>query len=292
MTGFGRATCEVEGLAFAVEVRTVNHRHLDVALRAPRLAAGAEPALREALKGRFARGKVDVSIGVVAGAAAAAAVELDAGVARRYLAFAETLRGEHGVEGRLDVGALLALPGVARLVDHALAEDALERGLVEAAGRAAAAADRMRCTEGEALERELRARLAAMDGLVEALRGRAGEVVEAARERLRKRTEQIRRETGLLDEARLHQEIVIAADRLDVTEELVRLASHGDQFRGVLDAAEPGRPVGRRLDFLLQEMVRETNTIGSKGSDAGVAHLVVDLKTELERMREQVQNVE
>ncbi len=109
---------------------------------------------------------------------------------------------------------------------------------------------------------------------------------------LRKRTEQIRKETGLLDEARLHQEIVIAADRLDVTEELVRLRSHVDQFRVILQQADEGQGVGRRLDFLLQEMGREANTVGSKANDAPIAHNVVELKTELERIREQVQNVE
>ena len=117
-------------------------------------------------------------------------------------------------------------------------------------------------------------------------------MVEVARQRLRKRAEQIEREVGLMDEARLHQEIVIAADKLDITEELVRLRSHVDQFRETLMSAGPGEPVGRRLDFLLQELGRETNTVGSKASDAPLAQDVVELKTELERIREQVQNVE
>jgi uncharacterized protein (TIGR00255 family) len=116
--------------------------------------------------------------------------------------------------------------------------------------------------------------------------------VEAVREKLRRRMEKLEIETGLLDEARLHQEIVIAADRLDITEELVRMRSHIEQFVGVLAGSGPGIAVGRQLDFLLQEMGRETNTIGSKGNDADIAHQVVDLKTELERIREQVQNVE
>jgi len=148
----------------------------------------------------------------------------------------------------------------------------------------------MRRSEGAALATELESRLVTVEGLVATLQGRSSEVVEAAKERLRKRTEQIRQETGMLDEARLHQEIVIAADRLDITEELVRLRSHVDQFRSIIDAE--GQPVGRRLDFLLQEMGREANTVGSKANDAPLAHTVVELKTELERIREQVQNVE
>ena len=135
-------------------------------------------------------------------------------------------------------------------------------------------------------------RLEKIGQLADAFELRAGLVLEAARERLRKRTEQLRSETGLLDEARLHQEIVIAADRLDITEELVRLRSHVGQFKQILESAGVGTPVGRRLDFLLQEMGREANTVGSKANDAPLAHEVVELKTELERIREQVQNVE
>jgi uncharacterized protein (TIGR00255 family) len=148
----------------------------------------------------------------------------------------------------------------------------------------------MRRAEGEALERDLRARVAQFDALVEQVEARAGSVQATAREKLRKRAEQLAAETGLADPARLTQELVWAADRLDVTEELVRLRSHGEQFRAALEGAAGG--VGRRLEFLLQEMAREVNTIGSKGADVPVAHFVVELKTELERMREQVLNVE
>ena len=130
-----------------------------------------------------------------------------------------------------------------------------------------------------------------MTALTEAVAARSGEVVASVRERLRKRAEQLREEAGFSDEARLLQEVVIAADRMDVTEELVRLRSHVAQFEAALDASD-GAPVGRRLEFLLQEMSREANTIGSKAADAPIAHRVVDLKTELERLREQVLNVE
>jgi uncharacterized protein (TIGR00255 family) len=150
----------------------------------------------------------------------------------------------------------------------------------------------MRRAEGSALEREIAGRLERVAALCDQLEGRAGPVQEQARERLRKRAEKLAQDMGNFDEARLHQEIVIAADRLDVTEEIVRLRSHVEQFRGALAEAAPGHPMGRRLDFLLQELGREANTIGSKGSDASTAHLVVELKTELERVREQVQNVE
>jgi uncharacterized protein (TIGR00255 family) len=168
----------------------------------------------------------------------------------------------------------------------------LREGLERAVEAALDAADAMRAREGAALERDLRARLVRVEELVADVESRSDVVQRGVRERLRRRAEQLRQEAGMLDEARLHQEIVLAADRLDVSEELVRLRSHVEQFRRILDEAGPGKPVGRRLDFLLQEFGREANTIGSKASDAPVAHWIVELKTEIERVREQVQNLE
>jgi uncharacterized protein (TIGR00255 family) len=219
-------------------------------------------------------------------------LRIDLEIAARYVEAASALRERHGLGGELAVGDVLALPGVARFVEHEFPREALTRHLREALEAAAERADAMRRAEGEALERELRSRLARVAELAASLEARAGSVQEQARERLRKRAEKLARETGLHDEARLHQEVVIAADRLDVTEEIVRLRSHVQQFAAALAGAGPGHAVGRRLDFLLQEMGRETNTLGAKGGDAEVAHLVVELKTELERVREQVQNVE
>jgi uncharacterized protein (TIGR00255 family) len=212
-------------------------------------------------------------------------------VAERYLAFAHALSAERGVSAELRAAELLALPGVARVLEHALDEKAVGPALVSAVERAAAAAEEMRAAEGAALERELRQRLDSLRALGAAVAARSDEVVAAVRERLRKRAEQLREESGGADESRLLQEIVLAAERMDVTEEVTRLASHTDQFEAAL-AAGGAAPVGRKLEFLLQEMVREANTIASKAADAPIAHRVVDLKTELERMREQVSNVE
>ena len=150
----------------------------------------------------------------------------------------------------------------------------------------------MRAREGGSIARDLLQRIERVAELTDEIEERSGEVQVWARERLRKRARQLESETGLLDDARLHQEVVLAADRLDVSEEIVRLRSHVDQFRSVADAGGVGNPVGRRLEFLLQEFGREANTIGSKGSDAPIAHEIVELKTEIERLREQVQNVE
>lgn len=294
MTGFGRARREVDGLGLEVEIRSVNHRHLDLRVRLPRALTDQETAIKKAISGDLSRGKVDVTVSLTA-KAESTVLEIDEGIAAQYVAASVSLRERHSLAGdadRLDVAALLALPGVTRVIETEADPAILVGPLLEATVEATEALISMRVAEGELLFRELDRRLARVGELAESFEARAGEVLAMAKQRLHKRTEQIRREVGLLDEARLHQEIVIAADRLDITEELVRLKSHLAQFRETLAAAGLGRPVGRRLDFLLQELGREANTVGSKANDAPLAHDVVELKTELERIREQVQNVE
>jgi uncharacterized protein (TIGR00255 family) len=292
MTGFGRVDFEVESQGFQLELRSVNHRHLDVHVRLPRVVAAFESDLRAVVAASFARGKLDLSLHTGSAEGVTALPEIDLEAAARYVEAARALAERHGLSQGLDAGTLLALPGVARSVEPQLEPELLARALVQAAERAASEVLTMRCTEGETLERELLGRLGRIETLLGEIEARADTVQEAVRARLHKRTEQLARETGVLDEGRLHQEIVHAADRLDVTEEVVRLRSHVDQFRGILADTESGTAVGRRLDFLLQEMGREANTIGSKGGDAPISHAVVELKTELERVREQVQNVE
>jgi uncharacterized protein (TIGR00255 family) len=291
MTGFGRARRDEGDIGLEVEIRSVNHRHLDVRARLPRALADRETAIKQAVQARLSRGKVDVVVSL-ASAAGATALEIDEAVAAQYVAAAHALRDRHALGDALDVSALLALPGVARLVETEVEGEAIEAPLGDAVAEAIEGLVAMRSAEGETLANEIAGRLDRVEALARGFEGRAAEVLSVAKQRLQKRAEQIRREVGLVDDARLHQEIVIAADRLDITEELVRLASHVAQFRDTMAEAAPGRPVGRRLDFLLQELGREANTIGSKASDAPLAQDVVELKTELERIREQVQNVE
>ncbi len=292
MTGFGSADFRVDDATFQIEVRSVNQRHLDVRLRLPRPLAAYEPEIRARVQARFARGKVDLTITAPEGGTPSPRLLVDLDAAREYVRAAEQLRAETGIAGALEVDRLLSLPGVARFSEPELPEQQLRSALFGALDTSLSSLEAMRIQEGEALERELRSRLARVAEMADSLQGRADTVQEAARTRLRKRAAQLEREVGILDEARLHQEVVYAADRLDVTEEIVRLRSHVEQFRKILGDAQPGHAVGRRLDFLLQELGREANTIGSKGGDAPIAHSVVELKTELERLREQVQNVE
>ncbi len=291
MTGFGRASRESGGVAFEVEARSVNHRHLDLRIRLPRLLADRENALKQRIQGKLARGKVEIVVNLASNAATAKLV-IDESIAGQYVEAARTLSSRHALTGALDVASLLALPGVTRVVESEVDAEALGAAVDEAVDEAVRGLLAMRAVEGETLRIEIEGRLATVMRLAEAFEARSGEVVQAARARLQKRAEQIRRDVGLSDDARLHQEIVIAADRLDITEELVRLRSHVAQFEDTLRAGGPENPVGRRLDFLLQELGREANTVGSKASDAALAQDVVGLKTELERIREQVQNIE
>jgi uncharacterized protein (TIGR00255 family) len=294
MTGFGRARREIEGLGLEVEVRSVNHRHLDLRVRLPRVLIDQETAIKKRLQANLSRGKVDVTVSLTS-SDTTRMLEIDEEIAAQYVAASEALRARHalGADGQtLEVAALLGLPGVTRVVETEVESEGLVGPLRDAVEEATAALVSMRATEGEALSVEIEGRLGHVEELAAAFEARAGEVLAVAKQRLHKRAEQIKREVGLLDEARLHQEIVIAADRLDITEELVRLQSHVAQFRETLQSADRDHPVGRRLDFLLQELGREANTVGSKANDAPLAQDVVELKTELERIREQVQNIE
>ena len=291
MTGFGRARREVDGLGLEIEVRSVNHRHLDLRVRLPRILADQESVIKKGIQSGLSRGKVDV-VASLTMAEATPTLEIDQGIVAQYVEASNLLRERHSLGEPLDVASLLGLPGVTRVVEAEVEPEGLVGPLGEAIDEALEAMIAMRAAEGESLTRELEGRLSRVEELAQAFESRAEEVLVVAKQRLMKRAEQIKRDVGLLDEARLHQEIVIAADRLDITEELVRLQSHVAQFRETLASAGRGQPVGRRLDFLLQELGREANTVGSKANDAPLAQDVVELKTELERIREQVQNIE
>lgn len=292
MTGFGRASFNIDGVSFEIEARSVNHRHLDARIRLPRPLAALEPRVKQCVQERLGRGKVDLVVSMPEAGTSLQQLEIDRDLARAYVESARGLREAEGVAGELSVDALLALPGVARFTDRALPVEELTDALLAAVAAALEELDGMRVQEGAALERDLFARLESVRTLANDIEARSDGVQQATRERLRKRSEQLKQETGILDEARLHQEIVIAADRLDISEEIVRLRSHAEHFEAIVASAGPAQPVGRRLDFLMQEFGREANTIGSKASDSPIAHHVVELKSEIERIREQVQNVE
>lgn len=287
MTGFGRVDTSVDGASLRVEVRSVNARSLELRARLPRDLLSLEGEVRKISSRFFSRGQVELSVRV-AGAALEPELEVAVETAQRYLEAAATLRERFGLDGTLSAEQLLSLPGVTRLPERANVGDELVETLFDGVRSACEQARKMREREGRALDHELRERLSGVEQRLEEIEARADEVKEGLRARLDRRLSALRSELDF-DPARLDQEVVLYAERMDVTEETVRQRSHVAQFRETLELPSP---VGRKLEFLLQEMAREANTIGQKVSDTELGRTVIELKTEIDRLREQVANVE
>lgn len=289
MTGFGRAEGSQGELHVTVEARSVNNRFLAVKSRLPSRFAGADAVVEDIVRKFVERGSVDVNVRVT-GKARHPRLSIDTQLARTYLREIERLVAETHVEGALDLHALLQLPGVVVLEESSDAADD-EIGLLrDAVRQALVALVALRSAEGARLALELRSILDRVRKLLESIGARAPQVPMEAKARLAKRVEKLLSASALtLDATTLEREAALIADRSDVTEELARLSSHIDAFEAAL--ANDGS-VGRTLDFVVQEMGRETNTIGSKTQDLALGRDVIALKAELERVREQVQNIE
>jgi uncharacterized protein (TIGR00255 family) len=286
MTGFGAAEGVVAGGRLRLEVRTVNHRHLNVQVKVPSELAALEPELRERLRSHLARGHVTVSGRWLEEPPEAAAVTVDRGRAAALVAALREAGKDLGLTGDVDVALLARLPDVLRV---AHAEVTPEPGAVlEVLDRAAAACAAAREREGAALVAELRERVATLESLRARIAERAPARVIAERDRLAKAVQDLAAGVAV-DPGRLAQEIALLANRLDITEELVRFATHLEALGRLLG---DGGSVGRELGFVLQELLREANTMGSKADDAALAQTVIAVKTELEKLREQVENLE
>jgi uncharacterized protein (TIGR00255 family) len=290
MTGFGAGRGAARGEEIEVEIRSVNHKFVEVKVRLPRELAALELEIAKSVKERLARGGVEVTVRRTAagGAGGALAPRVDAALAESYLRAFQDLKARLGLPGEIGLAEVLAADGVVRLDERAADLDAARAALQEALSLALEALLAMRAREGEALARDLEGRLATVEGLVARVMEASPRAVEQHRARLAERIAELARGVAL-DPARLAQEVALFADRTDVAEETTRLRSHVAQVRALLVA---GEPAGRKLDFLVQEMHREANTIGSKSQSAEISPLVVALKADIERMREQVQNVE
>lgn len=293
MTGFGEAEAATAAGRLTVELRTVNHRYLNVNARMPSLLARWEPEVREWLRGHFTRGHVNCTVRLDRDVEGAAAVgyRLDTERVSAYLSLFEQLGREFGVTGTPDLGLLTRFSDV--IIRDEADEDAPElmaddlREVLEAAARQNV---QMRDEEGKRLQADLEGRLAAISAALDAIAEAAPARLVSERDRLRAAVAELT--DGLaVDEARIAQEIALLAERWDINEEIVRYRSHIELFREALGAAGE-EPVGKRLGFLVQEMHREANTIGSKANDARIAQASVGLKEEIERVREQVENVE
>lgn len=294
MTGYGRGTVVEKDFSFSIEIKTVNHRYTELNLRMPRFLNPVENRIRKLLLAKIQRGHVDVFINASYTGTEGRKVTIDKGLAKAYHDSLEELTSLLQVPaetGQQELFFIADRPDVLVPAEADIDLDSLWPGMESAVNEALDHLVAMRRTEGENISRDVAARIGRIESQLENLQQRAPETVVAYRERLTRQLKELLAEagTGPLDESRIIQETAIYADRVNVTEEMVRLHSHLDQF-GRLLAEE--KPVGRRMDFLVQEMNREANTIASKAGDAQMIQTIVDMKSEIEKVREQIQNIQ
>lgn len=288
MTGYGSAKGSVEGQEITVELKSVNNRYLDCSVRLPRNFLFAEDTVKQAVSAGVSRGKVDVFVSAQASQDSGTVVSVNEELARGYRDAVARIAETLGLESGLNAFSLARFPDVLTVERRELDKGKAAAALSEITAKAVEEFNAMREREGERLRRDMLGKLETIEELVSVVEERSPQTVKEYRERLEARLRDILADRSL-DEQRVITEAAIFADRTAVDEETVRLRSHIAQFRTML---EEGSPIGRKMDFLVQEFNRESNTIGSKCSDASLAKVVVDLKSEIEKIREQLQNVE
>ncbi|MGI6669109.1 MAG: YicC/YloC family endoribonuclease [Acetivibrionales bacterium] len=288
MTGYGRGEISQDGREFLVEIKTVNHRYSDIFIKMPRHIGFLEDKVRGLVGRTISRGKIDVSVTYYNYSSNARYVTFDEALAEAYISAVETLRDRYGLKDDITVSLISKFPDVLRVEQEKEDEEYLWSLLKIATENALASLIRMREIEGEGLKNALLERVDHIDEIVAKLTERAPEVPEEYRTKLMSRISELLGQHPV-DETRLAMEVAIFADRCSIDEEIVRLKSHIYQVR---EALQMDMPVGRKLDFLVQEMNREINTIGSKANDLVITRYVVEIKSEIEKIREQVQNIE
>lgn len=288
MTGYGRKEGTWNQMTVIAEVRSVNHRFSEVMIRAPKMFSSLEDGLKRIIQERCHRGRVELSLSVSGTKEAGKTLVLDWPLARQYYHMLDQLQQELQLGGTIDLSLLVANREVVSSVEEPVQDESLRRKVEQVVIGALAELNAMRRREGQALRRDMRERLAAIQRIEKHIRARGPVAVRAQWERMKQRIQALVDDVPV-DGARLSQELAVYADRADITEELTRFESHVHQFRATLTT---GGTVGRRLDFLLQELGREVNTIGAKANDLEISSRVVDLKSALEKLREQAQNIQ
>ncbi len=289
MTGFGRGTVSGEGFTVAVEIKTVNNRYLDIHLRMSQDLSAHESSIRRRVAARLSRGRVDLTVNLER--TSATAYEVNRPLIGGYISAMREIQEEFKLGGEIDVNAVARMPGAMTPARDGVTEQGLG-GLDTALDQALDDLEQMRESEGASLAREMRVRVSKIEAEVPIIESAAAGLVDAYRQRLQKRIAELIARGGQaieLDAARLAQEVAYLADRSDISEELVRLRSHLEQFRVALESKGE---VGKRLDFLLQELNREANTVLSKSTEVSIKDAALVIKAEVEKLREQVQNVE
>jgi uncharacterized protein (TIGR00255 family) len=288
MTGFGEGAASAGGIRVVVEMSSVNRKQLDVNISLPRNLITLDALVQGLVRQEFSRGRISGMVRVDAADGPGGTVKVDAQLAAQYVEGIRAIAKKLKLPDDLGAETLARLPGLVSVEQDKLDAGHVAEVLDEAMAKALRGLAKMRSAEGKALEKDLRARLSLLEGLMKGIKGLSSHVVKSYREKLFQRLAEAGLEDLAADE-RMVKEIAIFADRCDISEELTRLKIHLGQARKLLRSTEP---VGRTFDFLCQELFREINTVGSKANEVEITRLVVDFKTELERIREQVQNVE
>ncbi len=288
MTGYGSAKGSVDGLEISVELKSVNNRFLDCSVRMPRSFLFAEDAVKSAVQRHISRGKVDVFVSVDSSQAGDMAVKINEPLLKGYVEALRHIAEEYDLPNDLSAVSLSRFPDVLIVEKKELDAEAITAGLCEITERALNDFDAMRLREGEKLRDDVMNRLAAIEGFVSAVERESPKTVADYRARLEQKMAEVLGSAGI-DENRILAEAAIFADRIAVDEETVRLRSHMAQLKTMISGQSP---IGRKIDFLIQEFNREANTTGSKCQNSEIAHVVVELKAEIEKIREQIQNIE
>lgn len=288
MTGFGRGIFQSESLNVTVEIKSVNHRYFEFSARMPRAYQFLEEKLKAHCQKSISRGKIELSVFVEELTENSTEVVLNHTYAKAYIDALKKLSKEYKIKNDVKVSTLASNPEIFKLRKNALPDEVVEEAVITALTEAVNAFIAMREVEGERLKADILSRADTILSKVALVEERSPETVKAYRERLEQKVKELL-DNAQVDEQRLITETAIFADKVAVDEETVRLRSHIKQLETLLESAEP---IGKKLDFIVQEMNRETNTIGSKAQDVEIAHIVVDVKSEIEKIREQIQNVE
>lgn len=288
MTGYGRAEVLVNGRNILVEIRSVNHRYFEFSCRSPRAYGFLESRLKTYLQGKLSRGKVDVNVSIQTVEGSSASVQVNRELAASYVQALRALEEPLGLRDDLSLSVISRFSDIFTVNKETEDEDAVWADVLQAADEATGRFVQMRETEGAKMKEDVESRLDFILQAVEQVEARSPKTVEEYRARLYNKMSEVLGNTQI-DEQRILTEAALYAEKIAVSEETVRLRSHVGQFRAIL---AQGGPVGRKLDFLIQECNRETNTIGSKAQDIEIARIVVDIKSEIEKIREQIQNIE
>lgn len=288
MTGYGTAKGKIEDLDVTIELKSVNNRYLDTSVRVPRGFVFLEDKIKSTVQSKLSRGKIDVFVTIDSSSSEDLIVKINEPLAKGYLDALKALSEEFEIPNNVDAVTVSRFPDVLSLEKKELDTDAVAAGVQELMLTALADFDRMRAIEGEKLQQDLCEKLVSIEDLLSKIEAEAPKTVEEYQSRLLQKMRDVMDDSSI-DDSRIVQEAAIFADHIAINEETVRLHSHISQLKQMI---EQGSPIGRKMDFLIQEFNREANTIGSKCQNSEVAHFVVDMKSEIEKMREQVQNIE